>query len=149
MLESLYGDKDLIANKLKKQLKNIKVKGKQDYDIIIDLVTDVKNIVLRLQSIEAEEMLHVDNEFLGAIFRVLPTNSQVKWLDFDKSVTSVGKLVIEPGTVQKSRSMLSMHLLIIKEEIKILEIKLRKKRRRLKKSVGNVPYVRKGTPSSE
>ena len=86
ILENLYGDKDLIAGKLKSQLKNIRVKGKHDYDIIIDLVTDVKNIVLRLQSVGAEEMLHVDSEFLGAIFRVLPSNSQVKWLDFDKSL---------------------------------------------------------------
>ena len=68
VLESLYGDKDLIANKLKKQLKGIKVKGKHDYDIIIDLVTDVNNIVLRLKTIDAEPMLHVDSEFLSAVF---------------------------------------------------------------------------------
>ena len=86
VLENLYGDKDLIANKLKKQLKSIKVKGKHDYDVIIDLVTDVKNIVLRLKALEAEEMLHVDNEFLSAVFRVLPSTSQTKWLDFDKSL---------------------------------------------------------------
>ena len=86
LLESLYGDKDLIANKLKQQLKNMKVRGKQDYDIVIDLVTDVKNIVLRLQAIGAEGMLHVDNEFLSAIFRILPNSSQTKWLDFDKSM---------------------------------------------------------------
>ena len=49
ILESLYGDKDLIANKLKSQIKNIKVKGKHDYDIDIELVTDVNNIVLRLK----------------------------------------------------------------------------------------------------
>ena len=85
-LENLYGDKDLIANKLKKQLKNIRVKGKQDHDIIIDLVTDVKNIVLRLKSINAEEMLHIDNEFLVAIYRVLPRESQLDWLKFDKSL---------------------------------------------------------------
>ena len=42
ILENLYGDKDLITNKSKKQLKSIKMKGKRDYDIIIDLVTDVK-----------------------------------------------------------------------------------------------------------
>ena len=85
ILENLYGDKDLITNKLKKQLKSIKVKGKQDYDIIIDLVTDVKNIVLRLKAVDAEQVLHVDNEFLGAIFRVLPATCQTKWLDYDKS----------------------------------------------------------------
>ena len=45
ILEGLYGDKDLIANMLKNQLKSIMGKGKMDYDIVIDLVTDVNNIV--------------------------------------------------------------------------------------------------------
>ena len=85
VLEGLYGDKDLIANKLKKQLKGIKVKGKHDYDIVIDLVTDVKNIVLRLEALKADQMLHNDSEFMASVFRVLPSTSQVKWLDFDKS----------------------------------------------------------------
>jgi hypothetical protein len=66
LLESLYGDKDLIANKLKSQLKNIKIKDKHDYDVVIELVTDVNNIVLSLQALGLEEMLHVDNEFLSA-----------------------------------------------------------------------------------
>ena len=61
------------------------MKGKHDYDIVIDLVTDVKNIVLRLEAVDAEKMLHVDSEFLSAVFRVLPANSQLKWLEFDKS----------------------------------------------------------------
>ena len=56
VLESLYGDKDLIANKLKSQLKNIKGKGKSDYDIVMDLVTEVNNIVLRLKAIDMEEI---------------------------------------------------------------------------------------------
>ena len=85
LLESLYGDKDLIANKLKSQLKNIKIKAKHDYDVVIELVTDVNNIVLRLQALGVEEMLHVDNEFLSAVYRALPSNSQVEWLKFDKT----------------------------------------------------------------
>ena len=86
ILESLYGDKDLIANMLKNQLKNISVKGKIDYEIVIDLVTDVNNIVLRLKAFSMEEMLHVDNEFLSAVYRVLPSSTQVRWLEFDKSM---------------------------------------------------------------
>ena len=31
-------------------------------------------------------MLHVDNEFLGAVFRCMPSNTQVQWLQFDKSL---------------------------------------------------------------
>ena len=36
ILENLYGDKDLIANMLKTQLKNIKAKGKVDYEVVIE-----------------------------------------------------------------------------------------------------------------
>ena len=88
ILESLYGDKDMIANLLKTQLKNIKVKGKVDHDIVIELVTDVNNIVLRLKAIDMESMLHVDTEFLSAVYRVLPSVTQSKWLEFDKSCFS-------------------------------------------------------------
>ena len=59
VLENLYGDTDLIANILKNQLKTIKTKGKQDYDIVIDLVTDVNNIVLRLKALGSYCMLIV------------------------------------------------------------------------------------------
>ena len=47
VLDKLFGDKDLVTNKLKTQLKNIKPKGKSDHDLIIDLVTEVNNITLR------------------------------------------------------------------------------------------------------
>ena len=60
VLDKLYGDKDLIASKLKIQLKSIKPKGKKDQDIIIDLVTDVNNIALRLKTLNMEQMLIVD-----------------------------------------------------------------------------------------
>ena len=42
VLENLYGDKDLLANILKNQLKNVKIKGKLEYEIVLDLATDVK-----------------------------------------------------------------------------------------------------------
>ena len=67
ILEGLYGDKDLIANMLKTQLKGIKSKGRMDYDIVIDLVTDVNIIVLRLRAIHMEEILHFDSEFLSSV----------------------------------------------------------------------------------
>ena len=86
VLENLYGDKDLIANILKNQLKNVKIKGKIEYEVVIELATDVNNIVLRLKAIDREEMLHVDNEFLGAVFRCLPNNSQIQWLQFEKNL---------------------------------------------------------------
>ena len=85
ILENLYGDKDLIASKLKGQLKAIRGKGKTDYDLVIDLVTDVNNIILHLKAIDKEEALHVDSEFLAAVYRALPSHNQTKWLEFDKS----------------------------------------------------------------
>jgi hypothetical protein len=88
ILEKLYGDKDLITNKLKIQLKSIKPKGKKDQDIVIDLVTEVNNIVLRLKTLQMEQLLKVDSEFLSAIFRVLPDSVQEKWLEFDKETYS-------------------------------------------------------------
>ena len=80
ILEGLYGDKDLIANMLKTQLKNIRAKGKIDHNIVIELVTEVNNIVLRLKALDMEEMLHIDNEFLSVVYRVLPSNTQTRWL---------------------------------------------------------------------
>ena len=88
ILENLYGDRDLIASKLKIQLKSIKAQGKHDYDVVIELVTDINNIVLRLKAIEMEQVLHSDAEFLSAVFRALPTKFQDKWLDFDKGIYS-------------------------------------------------------------
>ena len=88
ILDQLYGDKGLLANKLKNQLKSIKPKGKTDEDIVIDLVTDVKNIVLRLETLEMDKMLHYDNEFLSAVYRSLPAAVKSKWLEFDKKEKS-------------------------------------------------------------
>ena len=49
------------------------------------VVTDVKNIILCLKAVKAEVVLHVDNEFLSSIFRVMPATSQIDWLNFSKS----------------------------------------------------------------
>ena len=75
ILNKLYGDKDLITNKLKIQLKNIKPKGKTDHDLVIDLVTEVNNIALTLKVMEMDQILQVDGEFLSATFRALPSSS--------------------------------------------------------------------------
>ena len=88
VLNRLYGDKDLVANKLKVQLKSIKAKGKREQDIVIDLVTEVNNIVLRMKALDMEKLLKVDNDFLSAIYRALPSPVQDKWLEFDKSTYS-------------------------------------------------------------
>ena len=66
--------------------KCIKPKGRKDQDIVIDLVTDVNNIVLRLKALNIEQMLIVDSDFMSAIYRVLPSPSQEKWLEFNKEM---------------------------------------------------------------
>ena len=51
ILDELYGDKDLVANILKNQLKNIKAKSKIPHDIVIEIVTSAiltKSIIFRL-----------------------------------------------------------------------------------------------------
>ena len=86
ILDKLYGDKDLVANKLKIQLKSIKPRGRKEQDIVLDLVTEVNNIVLRMKALNTEQLLKVDNDFLSAIYRALPSKVQDRWLDYDKTV---------------------------------------------------------------
>ena len=53
--------------------------------LLLALVTDVNNIVLRLKALDVEEVLHVDIEFLCAVYGALPSMTHVEWLRFDKS----------------------------------------------------------------
>ena len=85
ILDKMYGNKTIIANKLKTQLKGIKSIGKEDYDIVINLAIDVKTIEKRLKELSLENMLKYDDEYLSAVFKVLPSNEKIRWLDFDKS----------------------------------------------------------------
>ena len=63
-MDKPYGDKDLIANKFKRQLKTIRPKSKRDNDMLIDLVTEVHNVVPRLDYLEHDVVLKADGEFL-------------------------------------------------------------------------------------
>lgn len=85
ILDKMYGNKTIIANKLKTQLKGIKSTGKEDYDIVINLAIDVKTIEKRLRELNLEKMLKYDDEYLSAVFKALPSNEKIRWLDFDKS----------------------------------------------------------------
>ena len=49
VLNKLYGDKYLNANELEGQLKNIKPTDMKDKELVIDLITEVHNVVLRLK----------------------------------------------------------------------------------------------------
>ena len=88
ILVKLYGNKTMLANKLKAKLKNIQSSGKEDHDIVINLAIEVKAIVKSLTEMEMQEMLHHDDEYLSAIFRILPSPHRNKWLEYDKSAHS-------------------------------------------------------------
>ena len=84
ILTKLYGNKTMLANKLKAKLKNIKISGREDHDIVINLAIEVKGIVKSLTEMKMQEMLKFDDEYLSAIFRILPAQHRTKWLEFDK-----------------------------------------------------------------
>ena len=85
ILDKMYGNKTIIANKLKTQLKEIKGNGKEDHDIVINLAIYVKTIEKRLRELNLEKMLKYDDEYLSAVFKALPSNEKIRWLDVDKS----------------------------------------------------------------
>ena len=85
VLDKMFGNKTLIASKLKAQLKGIKGSGKEDHDIVINLAIEVKTIEKRLEELELSQMLLYDDEYLSSVFKVLPSNERREWLKFDKS----------------------------------------------------------------
>ena len=84
ILTKLYGNKTMLANKLKAKLKNVKVSGKEDHDVVINLAIEVKSIVKSLTEMDMHQMLRHDDEYLSAIFRILPAQHRTKWLEFNK-----------------------------------------------------------------
>ena len=88
ILTKLYGNKTMLANKLKGKLKSIKSSGKEDHDVVINLAIEVKSIVKSLTEMNMQDMLKFDDEYLSAIFRALPSQDRIKWLDFEKDAFS-------------------------------------------------------------
>ena len=84
ILTKLYGNKTMLANKLKAKLKNIRINGKEDHDVVINLAIEVKTIVKSLTEVDMADMLKYDDEYLSAIFRALPYQERTKWLNFEK-----------------------------------------------------------------
>ena len=85
ILEKRYGDPNLIAKKLKTQLKSIQQEGKSDPERVISLTIKVRTIVVKLEALKMSEALQFDSEFLSAVYCALPTKHQTRWLDFEKS----------------------------------------------------------------
>ena len=85
ILDKMYGNKTMIASKLKNQLKAIKPVGQEDHDIVINLAIDVKTIENRLTELNLQTMLRYDDEYLSAVFKALPSSERLEWLKYDKS----------------------------------------------------------------
>ena len=85
IMDKLYGNKTIIANKLKTQLKTIKAVGKEDFDVVINLTIDVKTIEKRLRALNLQQMLCYDDEYLSSVFKALPVSERLEWLKFEKS----------------------------------------------------------------
>ena len=84
ILTKLYGNKTMIANKLKGKLKNIKSSGEEDHNVVIGLAVEVKSIVKNLTELKMQDMLKYDDEYLSAIFRAMPSQARNDWLKYDK-----------------------------------------------------------------
>ena len=81
ILKKRFGDEDLIAIKLKNELKSLVIKGKQDHEKVIALVIKVRSLVIRLEQLKASKALRYD----GAVYFQLPSRHKQDWLKFDKS----------------------------------------------------------------
>ena len=85
ILNKRFGDKDLIATKLKAELKSLSFSEKIDFERVIAIVIKVRSLVSRLETLEASQALKYDGEFVSAIYFQLPDRQKSKWLEFDKT----------------------------------------------------------------
>ena len=88
ILKKRYGDEDLIATKLKNELKGLVISEKTDHEKIITLVVKIRSLVSRLESLKASEALKYDGNFISAVYFQLPDRHKTKWLEFDASLHS-------------------------------------------------------------
>ena len=84
ILNKRFGDKELIATKLKVELKNISISESLDYEKVIAVAIKVRSLVSRLEAVKASDALKYDGEFLSAVFFQLPERQKCRWLEFKK-----------------------------------------------------------------
>ena len=83
ILEELYGDKRLIALKVKEKMKNLKPTAKDDHEKVIELKLHVDHLSRRMTLANAEGILDSDYDFINAILKHLPQYEQRRWAEFD------------------------------------------------------------------
>ena len=87
ILDKRYGNQELIAKKLKDQLKELNIDGRSDPERVINLHVKVKSLVLQLTTLNMQQCLQYDAEYLAAVFNCLPSKFQDKWLDYEKTTS--------------------------------------------------------------
>ena len=68
ILKKRYGDEDLIAVKLKNELKALSITAALDHEKMISLVIKVRSIVSRLNLLKASKALKYDGEFVASVY---------------------------------------------------------------------------------
>eukprot|EP00092_Neocalanus_flemingeri_P069439 GFUD01085096.1.p1 GENE.GFUD01085096.1~~GFUD01085096.1.p1 ORF type:complete len:409 (+),score=105.81 GFUD01085096.1:686-1912(+) len=85
ILDKRYGDKKIIAMKLKTQLKTIQAEGKTDPARVLSLAIKVRTLVNKLKTMDMSDTLKHDSEFLSAVYCALPDKHQTRWLEYQKT----------------------------------------------------------------
>ena len=78
-LDARYGDPGLIAERLKRSLKEYRPPQGDEHEQVIALVDKVNEYVTRIRELGYEDGLRYDTEFRGTIFRNLPGQEQREW----------------------------------------------------------------------
>ena len=85
-LQLAYGNRNIIAEKLKRRLKSLELVAKTDYDRVIELYNEVESTVYKLKDLGHKDSLKSDAEFRAVMFRLLPRDQQSDWTKYDLSL---------------------------------------------------------------
>lgn len=131
-LERRYGDSTLIAQKLKKQLKNLRLDANIEHEQVIELHDKVEEIVHKLKDMKHEEVLKHDSEFIGAIYRLLPNHCKADWTmmdpaDYDDKWTAFD-IFLESAYLQATRARQEFNAMGDLEEVQaVFQVRVRDK----------------------
>ena len=81
-LDARYWNKGMIADGIKRKLKNIHPCGKNEHEKMVDLGDKVDELVSQLVELKHETALKYDKEFRGSIYRAMPKCYQEGWTRF-------------------------------------------------------------------
>ena len=84
-LDKVYGDKEVICQKLKTKLKTLHPKSVDNHEIIIEIFNQMEYIVKRMNELGASALLQFDNDFWNCCYMVLPCEAQQQWDRYDST----------------------------------------------------------------